>query len=74
MTDRQCTSVRTLLRAAKLGRPDGRHYVYGGSIRGRWADSRILVPLVRQLLIERAGYHIRKTMGLPEATALVTAT
>ncbi len=40
MTDRHGTPVRTVLRAAELGRAEGLRHVYAGNIRARRARSR----------------------------------
>ncbi|HEU4401700.1 MAG TPA: AmmeMemoRadiSam system radical SAM enzyme [Candidatus Polarisedimenticolia bacterium] len=59
MTDPDDTPVRTLLRAAEIGRAEGLRYVYAGNLPGRvgdWESTRC--PACGAMLIERAGYRI----------------
>ena len=59
MTDREGTPVRTLLRAAEIGRTEGLRYVYAGNLPGRvGAFENTYCPSCRTLLVERAGYTI----------------
>ncbi|GIW41536.1 MAG: AmmeMemoRadiSam system radical SAM enzyme [Candidatus Binatia bacterium] len=61
MTDRDRTSVETLLRAARIGEEEGLRYVYAGNIPGRvgrYEDTRC--PSCGKAVIERTGYLVRK--------------
>ena len=66
MTDRDGTSVKTLVRAAELGAGAGLRYVYAGNLPGRigpWENT--YCPRCRALLIERVGYTIRQDLVTP---------
>ena len=66
MTDRHSTSVRTLLRAAELGRAEGLRYVYAGNIPGAVGPfENTWCPSCGALLIERVGYQIRQNLLTP---------
>ena len=66
MTDRRSTSVRTLLRAAELGRAEGLRYVYAGNIPGAVGPfENTWCPSCGALLIERVGYQIRQNLLTP---------
>ncbi len=59
MTDPDPTPVRTLLRAAEIGRREGLRFVYAGNLPGDvgdWENTRC--PGCADLLIERVGYRI----------------
>ncbi len=59
MTDPPPTSVRTLLRAAEIGREEGLHFVYAGNLPGRVGPfENTWCPQCQALLIERVGYII----------------
>ena len=59
MTDPPPTSVRTLLRAAEIGREEGLHFVYAGNLPGRVGPfENTWCPKCDTLLIERVGYVI----------------
>src|SRR5256712_6065583 len=60
MTDPVHTPVRTLLRAAEIGKSEGLSFVYAGNLPGRvsnWENT--YCPGCGELLIERTGYRIR---------------
>ena len=66
MTDRDGTSVKTLVRAAELGAGAGLRYVYAGNLPGRigpWENT--YCPRCHALLIERVGYTIRQDLVTP---------
>jgi pyruvate formate lyase activating enzyme len=53
------TGVRTLLRAAEIGREAGLHFVYAGNLPGavgEWEDTRC--PGCRATLVERRGFRV----------------
>jgi pyruvate formate lyase activating enzyme len=59
MSDRDYTSVRTLLKACDIGKAAGLHYVYAGNLPGRcgdWENTRC--PGCNELLIERSGFTV----------------
>jgi pyruvate formate lyase activating enzyme len=59
MTDREATSVQSLLRAAEIGAREGLHFVYAGNLPGfveSWENT--YCPACRALLVERVGYRI----------------
>lgn len=61
MMDRENTNIRTLLKAAELGRELGLKYVYIGNAAGRvggWENT--WCHNCNELLIERFSYHIRQ--------------
>jgi pyruvate formate lyase activating enzyme len=61
MTDPDNTSVSTLLRAAEIGKAEGLNFVYAGNLPthvGNWENT--YCPGCKSLLIERAGYRIRR--------------
>jgi pyruvate formate lyase activating enzyme len=59
MTDPENTSPKTLMRAAKIGKAAGLHYVYAGNLPGQVGDlENTRCPNCRELLIERYGYLI----------------
>ena len=60
MTDSDPTPVKTLLRAAEIGREAGLHYVYAGNLPGRVDEyETTFCPKCRARLVERTGYFIR---------------
>ena len=70
MTDRHGTPVRTVLRAAELGRSEGLRYVYVGNIPGAAGPfENTWCPSCGALLIERVGYHIRQDRLTPAGGA-----
>jgi pyruvate formate lyase activating enzyme len=57
--DRGGTSLRTLLRAAEIGREEGLHFVYAGNLPGavrRWENT--YCPGCETLLVERRGFRV----------------
>jgi pyruvate formate lyase activating enzyme len=59
MTEPDNTDMRTLLRAAEIGREAGLHYVYAGNLPGRVEEyENTYCPKCRKLLIRRSGYTI----------------
>jgi pyruvate formate lyase activating enzyme len=61
MTSPENTSVATLLRAVEIGKSEGLNFVYAGNLParvGNWENT--YCPGCNGLLIERAGYRIRK--------------
>jgi pyruvate formate lyase activating enzyme len=59
MLDHDDTDVRTLLRAAEIGRSEGLHYVYAGNIPGavgRWENT--YCPHCDALLVKRWGFRV----------------
>jgi pyruvate formate lyase activating enzyme len=66
MTDRDNTSVATLLRAASIGRAEGLRYVYAGNLPGRVGQfENTYCPSCGTLLIERVGYRIVQDLLTP---------
>jgi pyruvate formate lyase activating enzyme len=66
MTDRDNTSVATLLRAAGIGRAEGLRYVYAGNLPGRVGPfENTYCPSCGALLIERIGYRIVQDLLAP---------
>ena len=62
MTDRDNTPLRTLLRAAAIGRAAGLRYVYAGNLPGQvGTNENTYCPGCRQLLIERFGFRVLGT-------------
>lgn len=60
MTDPDPTPVRTLLRAAEIGREAGLRYVYAGNIPGRVGEYEdTFCPGCNRAVIRRSGYVIR---------------
>ena len=60
MSDRDYTSVRTIIQACEIGREAGLRYCYAGNIPGRvgdWENTRC--PNCCELLIERVGFNVR---------------
>jgi pyruvate formate lyase activating enzyme len=63
MTDNDPTPVRSLLRAAEIGRNAGLHFVYAGNLPGkvgRWENT--YCPSCDELLVERSGFSILRNM------------
>jgi len=59
MTEPDNTDMRTLLRAAEIGREAGLQFVYAGNLPGRVEEyENTYCPRCRTLLIRRAGYTI----------------
>lgn len=59
MLDHDDTDVRTLLRAAEIGRSEGLHYVYAGNIPGavgKWENT--YCPQCNTLLVKRWGFRV----------------
>jgi pyruvate formate lyase activating enzyme len=59
MTGPDATEVRTLLRAAEIGRSQGLHFVYAGNLPGavgEWENTSC--PGCRALLVERRGFRV----------------
>jgi pyruvate formate lyase activating enzyme len=53
------TPTSGLLRAARIGRREGLHFVYAGNLPGEVGDSEnTRCPACQALLVERAGYRI----------------
>ncbi len=66
MTDRENTTVRTLLRAAEIGRIEGLHFVYAGNLPGHvGAFENTYCPSCKSLLIERVAYAILQDLLTP---------
>ncbi len=69
MTDVPATSVRTLVRAAEIGREEGLHFVYAGNLPGRVGPfENTWCPQCQALLIERVGYVIQQYRITGEGT------
>jgi len=61
MTEPDPTPVRSLLRAAEIGRSAGLQFVYAGNLPGLTESyENTYCPSCRQLLIERIGFHVRE--------------
>jgi pyruvate formate lyase activating enzyme len=61
MTEPDNTEMRTLLRAAEIGREAGLRYVYAGNLPGLVAEyENTYCPKCRRLLIRRSGYRIQE--------------
>jgi len=61
MTDPDNTPVSTLIRAAEIGYRQGLHYVYAGNLPGGVQNyENTCCPSCGELLIERAGFRVRK--------------
>jgi pyruvate formate lyase activating enzyme len=61
MTDRDATSVQTLMRAARIGKAAGLHYVYAGNAPGRVGDLEHTFCLgCGDVLIERWGFLVQR--------------
>jgi pyruvate formate lyase activating enzyme len=61
MTEPNPTPVRSLLRAAEIGRSAGLQFVYAGNLPGLTESyENTYCPSCRQLLIERIGFHVRE--------------
>ncbi len=58
MLERPATPIKTLRRAAEIGRAAGLRYVYEGNVPGE-AGENTYCPHCRALLIERYGFHVR---------------
>jgi pyruvate formate lyase activating enzyme len=59
MTDRPRTPVATLLRAAKIGKAAGLHYVYAGNAPGMVGDlEHTICPGCGAILVERHGFTV----------------
>jgi pyruvate formate lyase activating enzyme len=60
MTDPPSTSAAGLVRAAKIGRDAGLHFVYSGNLPGRTERLEdTYCPYCSATLIERTGFHVR---------------
>ena len=61
MTDHDNTDVKTLLRAAEIGKEAGLRYVYAGNLPGRVGEYEdTFCPQCNHRLIERSGYTIHE--------------
>lgn len=61
MTDRDATSVQTLMRAARIGKAAGLHYVYAGNAPGRVGDlEHTFCRGCGAVLIERWGFLVQR--------------
>ena len=61
MTDPDPTPVRTLLRAAEIGREAGLHYVYAGNLPGQVEEYETThCPKCNTPLVVRSGYYINE--------------
>ncbi len=61
MTDHDNTDVRTLLRAAEIGKEAGLRFVYAGNLPGQVGEYEdTFCPACNQRLIRRSGYIIRE--------------
>jgi pyruvate formate lyase activating enzyme len=59
MLDRDNTDIRTLLRAAEIGRSEGLHFVYAGNIPGAVGDwENTCCPQCNALLVKRWGFRV----------------
>jgi pyruvate formate lyase activating enzyme len=59
MTDRESTTIRTVVRACEIGKEEGLHYCYAGNLPGHvddWENTRC--PNCQELLIERSGFMV----------------
>lgn len=69
MTEVPATSVRTLVRAAEIGREEGLRFVYAGNLPGRVGPfEHTWCPQCNTLLIERMGYVVLQYRLTPEGT------
>src|SRR5271169_92403 len=60
MTDRDHTTVRTVVRACEIGKEEGLRYCYAGNVPGHvsdWENTRC--PNCHELLIERWGFEVQ---------------
>ncbi|HEY9164929.1 MAG TPA: AmmeMemoRadiSam system radical SAM enzyme [Candidatus Kryptonia bacterium] len=63
MLDRNSTSVRSLVRAAEIGKEAGLHFVYAGNLHGMVDDlENTYCPKCGSLAIEREGYRVLKNL------------
>ncbi len=63
MTDRNATSVQTLLDAVKIGKETGLNYIYAGNIPGEVGTlENTYCSNCRELLIERIGFRVVKNI------------
>ncbi len=61
MADTPPTPVRTLLRAADIGREEGLRYVYTGNLPGQVGSGETtFCPACRETLVERRGFRVRQ--------------
>ena len=66
MQDTPNTLVKTLLRAAEIGREAGLRYVYAGNLPGRVDEyETTFCPQCNTALVERTGYNIRAIRLMP---------
>ncbi len=69
MTDPENTSVRSLLRAAEIGREEGLRFVYCGNLPGQVGDNEnTLCPGCSKPLVRRYGYNILEYALTAEGT------
>ncbi len=67
MSDVDNTPVRTLMRAADIGREAGLHYVYAGNLPGRvgeYEDTHC--PKCNTALVRRSGFFVHENLITPE--------
>ena len=60
MSDRDYTSVRSIIRACEIGKEEGLHYCYAGNVPrrvGEWENT--CCPNCHKLLIERYGFEVQ---------------
>jgi pyruvate formate lyase activating enzyme len=60
MTDRDYTTMRTIVRACEIGREAGLRYCYAGNLPGHvsdWENTRC--PHCNELLVERSGFMVQ---------------
>lgn len=61
MTDPDPTPVRTLMRAAEIGRSTGLNYVYAGNLPGMTGGyENTYCPSCNEVLVERVGFTVRR--------------
>jgi pyruvate formate lyase activating enzyme len=59
MTDRGWTPAQTLMRATEIGKEEGLHFVYAGTVPGRVGTlENTYCPTCQALLIERTGFEV----------------
>jgi pyruvate formate lyase activating enzyme len=71
MTNTPNTPVKTLLRAAEIGREAGLRYVYAGNLSGRVEEyENTFCPHCNSALVERSGYSIQAMRITAKGTCL----
>jgi len=69
MQDTPNTPLRTLLRAAEIGREAGLHYVYAGNLPGKVDEyESTFCSKCRATLVRRTGYYIHEVNVTPQGT------